>query len=128
MRALCVLALAAALAGCGSTAARHHEPKRVAATTTCASPAKTKRELERLHADLRAIRRAAAKVHRSSLMGSPALMGAVSTFLDHEEAASIPNLTKNRLIDLAASASVDCEQCFQMLEASRPIAGKPPRC
>ena len=43
-------------------------------------------------------------------------------FLHDVATAPIPNLTRNRLIDHAASAIVGaCQQCFQALEAERPI-------
>jgi hypothetical protein len=43
-------------------------------------------------------------------------------FLLHVSTAPLTNLQRNRLIDHAAAAvSIRCPQCFQALEASRPI-------
>jgi hypothetical protein len=43
-------------------------------------------------------------------------------FLEDVDAAPIDNLTRNRMIDHAAAAvSALCPQCFQALEADRPI-------
>ncbi len=104
--ALLVVALAA---GCGGA---NIEP------TTAPRQA---RELARLRADIRRLKIVAAPVPHS-LMGTPKLLAATGAFLDHEQASSLDNLTKNRLIDLAASAVAgSCDQCFQQLEAARPI-------
>jgi hypothetical protein len=43
-------------------------------------------------------------------------------FLLHVSTAPLTNLQRNRLIDHAAAAvSIKCPQCFQALEAERPI-------
>jgi hypothetical protein len=55
-------------------------------------------------------------------MGTPALQRTTSAFLDRLDRSSLEPKMKNRMIDFAASAAAgSCEQCFQMLEAARPI-------
>ncbi len=113
------LVLAGFACGCGGGHA-----ERTVSTTAAAKPAVTRaqmRELTQLHADIRRIKIVAAPVHHS-LMGTPKLMAATGKFLDDEQRASLDNLTKNHLISLAASAVAgSCDQCFQQLEAARPI-------
>ena len=110
-RALLLLAAVALLAGCAGTA------------TQTAAPAKkpcpeTGRALARLTADIAAIRRAA----RTTPEESPQINAATDRFLRDVATAPIPNLSRNRLIDHAAGAlQGSCEQCFQALEAERPI-------
>jgi hypothetical protein len=61
-------------------------------------------------------------VHRRTLMGTPALQRTTGAFLDRLERSSLDLKMKNRMIDFAASAVAgSCDQCFQMLEAARPI-------
>jgi hypothetical protein len=68
------------------------------------------------------MRAAAAKVHRSSLLGTPELRRTTSAFIEDLETSSLTLKGKNRMIDHAAAAVAPvCEQCFQMLEAVRPI-------
>jgi hypothetical protein len=72
--------------------------------------------------DTLAMRRAASKSKRSSLHGDPAVRRVTARFLEDLDTASIDELSKNRAIDHAAAAVAPvCEQCFQQLEASRPI-------
>jgi hypothetical protein len=55
-------------------------------------------------------------------MGTPAIQKATGKFLDDLDTSVIPAITKNRLIDHAVAAVAGpCGQCFQMLEADRPI-------
>ena len=119
------LVFAALAAGCGG----HQAAAPTKPTLTHAQPATRKpaltpaqaRQLAQLRADVRRIKVVAAPVHHS-LMGTPKLMAATGKFLDDEDRSTLDNLTKNRLIDLAASAVAgSCEQCFQQLEADRPI-------
>lgn len=99
------------LAGCGSGAKQ----------ASCTSP-KEQRAVERLNADLAAIKRAAAQPVTDALKGGPAVNRATDRFLLHVETAPIDNLQRNRFIDHAAAALVgSCQQCFQALEAARPI-------
>lgn len=124
MRVSIAVLLVALTAGCGESAARHSASPSPVATTTTSKPtltARQRRELAHLRAELRRLKIVAAPVHHS-LMGTPKLMALNGKFLDDEEHSSLDNLTKNRLIDLAASAVAGaCDQCFQQLEAARPI-------
>jgi hypothetical protein len=103
---LCV----ALLAGCGGTT-KHG----------CRSPQEQK-ALARLNADLTAIRKAAKLPVTDSLKGGPEINDATDRFLLHVETAPLDNLQRNRLIDHAAALLLgSCTQCFQALEAERPI-------
>jgi hypothetical protein len=94
------------------------DPQVIARATTPGQ----KRDLVELWADTGAMRRAAAKSEHSSLKGDPAVRRATSSFIDDLDRSSIDNLSKNRVIDHAAAAvATVCEQCFQQLEAMRPI-------
>jgi hypothetical protein len=111
-RVLLIGASVLLLAGCGGS-------KQAA----CQSP-KQQRAQAQVEADVAAIKRAAALPTSDTLKGNPAINRATDRFLLHVETAPIDNLQRNRLIDHAAAALVgSCEQCFQALEASRPIAG-----
>jgi hypothetical protein len=67
------------------------------------------------------LRRLAAPMKRSE-MGTPKLQHLTDRFLTHLATSKLDNYYQNRLIDKAAAAvGFACEQCFQMLEASRPI-------
>lgn len=69
--------------------------------------------LDRIDRDLRAMRHAATESALSTL---------TDRFLLHVSTAPLTNLQRNRLIDHAAAAvSIKCPQCFQALEAERPI-------
>jgi hypothetical protein len=80
------------------------------------------RALVKLHHDI-AVLRAAGKIHvKDRLLGGPAVNRATDRFLLDLAKAPISNLTRNRLIDFAAvAANANCAQCFQALEAERPI-------
>ena len=107
---MCVLLLAA----CGSGS-------KTAGTKDCTSP-KAAAALRKIRADTAAIRAAANLPVKDTLKGNAAVSRATDRFLLDVETAPIDNLQRNRLIDLAASALVgSCEQCFQALEAERPI-------
>jgi hypothetical protein len=106
---LCAL-LPAACGSAGTTASKH-----------CISP-KAARALAKLRADTAAIRAAANLPVKDTLDGNAAVNRATDRFLLDVETAPLDNLTRNRLIDHAAAALVgSCEQCFQALEAERPI-------
>ncbi len=80
------------------------------------------RALTRLEADLGSIKQASALPVRDSLQGNDAINRATDTFLRDLALAPLDNLVRNRLIDHAAALLfASCEQCFQALEASRPI-------
>jgi hypothetical protein len=113
-RALAVAICAVAcLAACG--AAKHTA---VATTKRCTSPKAT----AKLDADIAALRRAAALPTTNTLLGNAAINRATDRFLNDVQLAHITNLKRNRMIDHAAGALAGaCEQCFQALEAARPI-------
>jgi hypothetical protein len=75
-----------------------------------------------LGADVRALRRVAAKVHGGSLLGTPALRRGTGKFIEDLERSHLSPKARNREIDHAAAAvATSCDQCFQQLEAIRPI-------
>jgi hypothetical protein len=80
------------------------------------------RDYKRLGADVRALRAEAAKVRRGTLLGTPALRRLTSRFIEDLETSHLSLKARNREIDHAAGAvATSCEQCFQQLEAVRPI-------
>jgi hypothetical protein len=94
------------------------DPQVIARATT----ASQKQDLVELWADTGAMRQAAARSEHSSLKGDPAVRRTTSTFIDDLDRSTIDDLSKNRVIDHAAAAvATVCEQCFQQLEAMRPI-------
>jgi hypothetical protein len=110
--ALSVLALAA----CGSTAAQTAAPP-----ASCTSP-KAALAVQKLARDTAAIRAAADLPGANTLKGNAAINRATDRFLTDVETAPIDNIARNRLIDHAAAALVGaCQQCFQALEADRPV-------
>ena len=109
-RALLVIVGVLVLAGCGGTKKQ-----------ACTSP-KAQHAIARLEADLAAIKRAAALPAPDSLKGNAAVNRAIDRFLLHVQTAPIDNLQRNRMIDHAAALLLGtCEQCFQALEAERPV-------
>ncbi|HET7566858.1 MAG TPA: hypothetical protein VFJ91_02630 [Gaiellaceae bacterium] len=115
-RLVLLAALAVAIAGCGGGS---H-----AAGTTVPDCVKKARAtaMARLNGDIAALRFAAKQPAKSRLLGGPAANHATDRFLLDLATAPITNLVRNRLIDHAASAIVGaCQQCFQALEAERPI-------
>lgn len=110
-------ALALLPAACGASPS----PSAAPAATTCTGPAQT-RALARLQADVTALRRAAALPVLNSLQGNAAVNRATDRFLHDVQTAPVDPLIRNRMIDHAAAALVgSCQQCFQALEATRPI-------
>jgi hypothetical protein len=80
------------------------------------------RALARLQVDVAALRRTAKLPTSNRLQGNAAVNRATDRFLHDLALAPIDNKQKNRMIDHAAGALVGaCEQCFQALEAARPI-------
>jgi hypothetical protein len=76
----------------------------------------------KLKRDVRAIRHAAALPTKDTLKGNPAVNLAVDRFLIDQGSLPLDNFTRNRYINQAAALSVSvCQQCFQALEANRPI-------
>ena len=61
---------------------------------------------------------------KNRLDGNAAINKATDKFLLDVNTAKIDNKRRNRMIDLAmGSLANQCEQCFQALEAGRPIPG-----
>ena len=123
-----LLALAL-LAGCGGS--KNAEPQTPPATTTAtATTAKARtplvraliRDYKTLGIDVVAMRAAAMKVHGQTLKGTPALRSTTGAFIEDLEQSHLTLKAKNRMIDHAAGAvATSCDQCFQQLEAIRPI-------
>ena len=110
-----ILLLSAAAAGCGG-GAKHTSTTRVAGSCVNAAA------VAKLHTDIAAIKHASNLPTRNRLDGNAAINKATDAFLYDVAVAKIDNKRKNRLIDLAAGALANqCEQCFQALEAGRPI-------
>jgi len=118
LRLLPVLAAAVlALAACGAGA--KHDAAPPPPQKLCP---KAVRALARLQDDIVAMRRAARMPTTDRLQGNHAINVATDRFLDHVALAPIPNLKRNRLIDHAMGTLAGaCEQCFQALEAARPV-------
>ena len=116
VRPVVVLACAAlCLAACGS--ATKTQPKHEA--KVCHS---TTKALARLQADIAAMRSAARTPTKDRLQGNHAINVATDRFLNDVALAPIGNLKRNRMIDHAmGTLSGSCEQCFQALEAARPV-------
>ena len=113
------------LAGCGGS---KHAAVTQAPTTTTIAKARTPlvrqliRDYRKLGADVRAMRAAAAPVNKDTLKGTPALMRTTNRFIDDLDKSHLSLKSKNRMIDHAAAAvATTCGQCFQQLEAIRPI-------
>jgi hypothetical protein len=106
LRALVLTACAVlCLTACGS-ATKH--------TTTAAKQCVSPKAIAKLNADIAAIRRARGN--------TAATNRTTDRFLVAVATAPITNLKRNRMIDHAVGAlGGECEQCFQALEAARPI-------
>jgi hypothetical protein len=129
---LVALAGAALLAGCGGSAhqsATTASPPTTSPTTTnkcngSRSAAVRARKIRRLTRDVARLRALAAPIQKKTLDGTPALSAAVDRFLLDVADRDVPIHVRSRFIDRAAAIVAPvCEQCFQALEASRPIAG-----
>jgi cytochrome c556 len=80
------------------------------------------RALAKIHRDVEALAAAYKLPVKDKLIGNHAINVATDKFLNDVALAPITNLQRNRLIDLAMSAiGTHCQQCFQALEAGRPI-------
>lgn len=111
-----LLLAAVVLAGCGG--GTH------AAGTTVPDCVKKARaaSIAKLGRDIAGLRLASKQPATSALLGGPAANKATDRFLYDLVTAPITNLSRNRLIDHAAAAIAGaCQQCFQALEAARPI-------
>ena len=110
------------LAGCGGSAAPKTAPKTAGTTPKAKACPGTQRALVKIRADIAALRAAAKLPTKDTLIGNHAINVATDRFLNDVALAPLGNLQRNRLIDHAMSALVgNCEQCFQALEAERPI-------
>jgi hypothetical protein len=130
--AIVLLAVAVLAAGCGGSkqaAPKAAAPKPVAnpfpqdpqilARTT--SP-RARRNLVLLASDIHAIRREAPHAKEGSRMGTPRLQLLTTRFLTDLKRSGVDILSQNRIIDHAAGVAAPvCDQCWQMLEAERPI-------
>jgi len=117
LRTALVLSALALLAGCGGGggAGAVKPPK----PNTCPG---TQKALAKIHRDIADLRAAAKLPTKDTLIGNHAINVATDRFLRDVALAPLGNLQRNRLIDHAMSALVgNCEQCFQALEAERPI-------
>jgi hypothetical protein len=116
LRRLVLLACAVlCLAACGSA-------KQAAAPPPKKLCPKAARALARLQTDITAMRTAARTPTKDTLQGNHAINVATDRFLNDVALAPIGNLKRNRLIDHAmGTLSGSCEQCFQALEAARPV-------
>jgi hypothetical protein len=114
-RLLVLLACAAlCLTACGSGHRAAAPPRK----NRCVSP----KAIARLEADIAALRHAARLPTKDTLLGNAAINRATDRFLNDVSLAHITNLKRNRMIDHAAGTLAGaCEQCFQALEAARPI-------
>jgi hypothetical protein len=128
-RAAALLALVSlTLTACGA----HKSSAPPAAATTATSTAKAKATakacknqavaLAKIHRDIAALKSAYKLPTKDKLIGNHAINVATDRFLNDVQLAPISNLQRNRLTDLAMSAiGTHCQQCFQALEANRPI-------
>lgn len=97
------------LTACGSATHKAAPPK-TTPTKQCVSP----KAIAKLDADIAAIRRARGN--------DAAISRTTDRFLLDVATAPVTNLKRNRMIDHAVGAlGGECEQCFQALEAARPI-------
>jgi hypothetical protein len=132
-RVILMLAVALALAGCGGgerAATRAGSTADAAATTTVdkcngsKSAAVRARKARLIQRDLVGLRRLAAPIQTRTLNGTPALSNAVDKFLLDVATRDLPVHVRSRYIDRAvAIVTAVCEQCFQALEAARPVGG-----
>jgi hypothetical protein len=122
-RAVVLLTCAAlCLAACGSSkqAAAPPAPVKKRPPAQCTSPA----AMAKLNKDIAAMRRAADLPTKDTLIGNAQINAATDKFLRDVELAKIDNKRRNRMIDHAAGTLAGaCGQCFQALEAERPVIG-----
>jgi hypothetical protein len=114
---------AALAAGCGGDGGGRLQPTTTHAMRPSAAAVRPyRRDYKRLGADVRALRAEALKVHGQTLLGTPALRRGTAKFIEDLQQSVLSPKGRNRMIDHAAAAvATSCDQCFQMLEAVRPI-------
>jgi hypothetical protein len=119
-----VVALVVVAPGCGGSSERAATTTASEHTTTASARCRraTARWTKRLRRDVAAIRGAARLRTNDTLKGNAAVNAATDRFMLDLAKAPVDLLVKNRFIDHAAAALVgSCQQCFQALEANRPI-------
>lgn len=115
-------ALVAVVAGCGGTAHKQVSASAITSPSACRLTATTKAAIARSQRDLVKLKAVAARQKVYTELGTPALQLATGRYLDDLTNSPIDGIRVNRLIDLGASVVAGyCGQCFQMLEANRPI-------
>jgi len=106
---IALIAAACAVLGLTACGSGSH-PAAAPTTKQCVSP----KAIAKLNADIAALRRARGN--------DAATNRGTDRFLLDVATAPITNLERNRMIDHAVGAlGGECEQCFQALEAARPI-------
>ena len=120
-RAACLAMTCVVVAACGE-GRKGAAPTTASTSTRACAAAHTARVVRRLQDDVAAIRGAARRPTKDTLKGNAAVNAATDRFLLDVGRARVSLLVKNRFIDHAAAALVgSCQQCFQALEAGRPI-------
>jgi hypothetical protein len=124
--AVLALLVTLTLAACGAPKSSPPPAATTATSTQSAAKASVCKNqaiaLAKIHRDIAALEAAYRLPVKDKLLGNHAINVATDEFLNDEELAPISNLKRNRLIDLAMSAiGTHCQQCFQALEAGRPI-------
>jgi hypothetical protein len=125
--AVLALLVTLTLAACGAPTSSPPPAATTATSTQSAAKANVCKNqaiaLAKIHRDIAALEAAYRLPVKDKLLGNHAINVATDEFLNDEELAPISNLKRNRLIDLAMSAiGTHCQQCFQALEAGRPIS------
>ena len=123
------LVLAFVTAGCGGGGRNAGAPTvtagpgQVVKKRPCRKFGKAQRlAVAKLKRDVAAIRHAANTPTKDTFNGNPAVNRTVDRFLLDQGSVPLDNFTRNRFINLAAAAVTPvCSQCFQALEAERPI-------
>jgi hypothetical protein len=121
VRAALALAFLLALTACGGAAKQTQERHTTTAPCRHSGPLTSRQQhyFRRANADLAAMR--AARTHARA-------SAATDRFLLDVGRGDLPIFRANRLIDHAVAAVTGiCQDCFQALEAGRPIA-RPSRC
>ncbi len=119
LRTVAILSCTAlCLAACGGS----KQPTSAVQGTTTVGSCVNRTAMTKLHADVAAIKHASNLPTTNRLDGNAAINKATDVFLLDVSTAKIDNKRRNRMIDLAmGSLANQCEQCFQALEAGRPI-------
>lgn len=116
-------------AGCGSHAAKTAAPTTTSlqpvpgvSKSACKLTSVTRPQLAKAMRDLAALRRVAKTQTKYTELGTVAMQNATGRYLDDLTNSKLDYYRVNRLIDLGVDAAGPfCGQCFQMLEAARPI-------